>query len=164
MTMTQTRSKSDTFTDARLAAVLPEVAGDFYGLANASLISFDTASTWTEELGYCLGLQAVSSFQIQFCCAGAPDKALNYVVSADGSLTESGTSGGIDFFSLPKGTRASLFVQFNTYAAKYPDAKRYTTARGWGTDGQAINGDVIRDRAYSKEGFGFVRGKVGSWA
>lgn len=164
MTITQTRSKTNSFTDARLAAVLPEVAGDFYGLANASLISLDTAATWTEELGHCLGLQAVSSFQIQFHCAGVPEKALNYVVSADGSLAESGTSGGIDYFNLPKGTKALLFVQFNTFAAKYPDAQRYTAARGWGTNGQAVSGDVIRDRAYSKEGFGFVRGKVGSWS
>ena len=164
MSYTETRSRTNSFTDARLAAVFPEVTGDFYGLAAAGLISFETAASWAEELGYCLRLQAVSSFQIQFRCTGQLDRALDYNVSADGTLSESGTSGGIDYFGLPKGTTARLFVQFNSYSARYAEAQRYTTARGWGTNGTPVDGDVTRDRAYSKEGFGFVRGKVGSWS
>ena len=38
----------------------------------------------------------------------------------------------------------------------------YTRRRNWGI-GQAVGGDVARDRAYSKDGYGIIRGKVGSW-
>jgi hypothetical protein len=26
-----------------------------------------------------------------------------------------------------------------------------------------VQGDVVRDRAYSKDGYGVIRGKIGAW-
>lgn len=62
MNSTFTASRTNTFTDARLRAVMPEVGADFYALAGASIISFDTAVRWTEELTFILQHQAAFRF------------------------------------------------------------------------------------------------------
>lgn len=161
--LTATRSKTDTFTDARLAAVMPEVGGDFYALAGAELISLDTAKRWTEELTFVLSYKAAHGFQIQLTSPGRNPIALDYRVSSDGTVQESGTAGGIDYYALPTGTRVGLFVNFNFAARDFAIVQTYTQQRGWGTNGQAVQGDPVRDRVYSKEGFGVIRGKVGTW-
>jgi hypothetical protein len=45
--MTATQSRTDTFTEARLAAVMPEVGADFFAMASAGLLSLVTAQNWT---------------------------------------------------------------------------------------------------------------------
>jgi hypothetical protein len=160
---TATRSKTDTFTDARLAAVMPEVGGDFYALAGAGLITLGTAMRWTEELTFVLSHKAAHGFQIQLTSPGRNPIALDYLVSSDGTVQESGTAGGIDYYSLPAGTKAGLFVNFNFAARDFAIVKNYTQQRGWGTNGQAVQGDPVRDRVYSKDGYGVIRGKVGTW-
>lgn len=161
--MTATRSRTDTFTEARLAAVMPEVGADFYAMASAGLLSLVTAQRWTEELTFVLRHKAVHSFQIQLCCPGRDKIALDYRVSSDGTVHESGTAGGIDYFSLPAGTQAGLVVTLDHQAPQIATVQAYTAQRGWGTNGQAVPGEPVRDRAYSKEGYGVVRGKVGVW-
>ena len=64
MTTTFTASRTNTFTDARLRAVMPEVGTDFYALAGASIVSFETAVRWTDELTFILQHQAARGFQI----------------------------------------------------------------------------------------------------
>ena len=160
---TATRSLTDTFTEARLAAVMPEVGGDFYALAGAGLISFDTAKKWTDELTFVLKHRGAHGFQLQFTCPGRNQIAVDYRVKSDGSIHESGTAGGIDYYALPTGTRVGLFVDFNFSSTDFAIVQTYTRQRGWGTNGQAVPGDPVRDRAYSKDGYGVVRGKIGSW-
>jgi len=158
-----TRTRSDTYTDARLRAVMPEVGADFTGLAAAGLITFGQASTWTEELTFVLQHEAAFGFQIQLRCPGRATIALDYRVTSDGSIRESGKAGGIDYYALPAGSRAGLFVDMNYQAPKIATVNAYTQSRGWGTDGQPVQGTVARDRAYSKDGYGVIRGKVGDW-
>jgi Bacterial HORMA domain family 1 len=158
-----TRTNTNTYTDARLWAVLPEVGADFHALASAGLISSDVARRWTEELGFVLQHQAAFGFQVQLTCPGRSPIALDYRVSSDGSIQESSAAGGIDYYALPLGTRAGLFVDLNFSARNYGVVQRFTQQRGWGTDGQAVQGDSVRDRAYSKEGYGVIRGRIGTW-
>jgi hypothetical protein len=47
---TFTATRTSTFTDAHLRAVMPEVGADFYALACAQIINLATAQRWTEEL------------------------------------------------------------------------------------------------------------------
>lgn len=157
-----TRSRTSSYTDARLRAVMPEVGGDFYSLAAAGLIGFDVATRWTDELTFILQQEAASYFQVQLKCSGHPTKALHYRVSSDGTVHESGTSGGIDYFALPSGTYATLYVELDYTSRNINVVQEYTRRRNWGT-GQSVGGDVTRDRAYSKDGYGIIRGKVGSW-
>ncbi len=159
---TATRSNSSSFTDARLRAVMPEVGGDFYSLAAAGIIGFDVAVRWTDDLTFILQQEAASYFQVQLKCPGHATKALHYRVSSDGSVRESGTSGGIDYFALPPGTYATLYIELDFTSRNISAVQEYRQRHNWGI-GQAVGGDVTRDRAYSKDGYGIVRGKVGQW-
>lgn len=161
-TFTATVSRTSTFTDARLRAVMPEVGADFYALAAAGIISFDLAVSWTEELTFILQRQAAHGFQIQLTRPDRSRIALDYRVSSDGSIRESNAAGGINYFALPAGTYATLFVDLNFQSRNIEAVRTYTQQRGWGT-GSAVEGDVVRDRAYSKEGYGVLRGKIGVW-
>ncbi len=160
---TATRSNSSSYTDARLRAVMPEVGGDFYSLAAAGIISFDVAVRWTDDLTFILQHEAARYFQVQLTCSGYPAKALHYHVCSDGSVRESGTSGGIDYFALPPGTKALLYVELDDDAHHIDTVRAYTRRGNWGI-GRAVGGDVARDRAYSKDGYAIIRGKVGQWS
>jgi hypothetical protein len=162
-TQTATRSQTNTYTDARLRAVMPEVGADFMGPAAAGLITFERANKWTEELTFILQNRAAHGFQIQLRCAGRSTIALDYRVSSDGSVRESSTAGGINYFALPAGTTASLFVELDFTARNIAIVREYLRQHGWGMDGQAVQGTPLRDRVYSKDGYGFIRGKVGDW-
>ena len=59
---TQTRSQTDSFTDARLRVVMAEVGADFYAPAAAGLITADTARKWAEELSFILLHRAANSY------------------------------------------------------------------------------------------------------
>jgi Bacterial HORMA domain family 1 len=162
VTTTFTASRTNTFTDARLRAVMPEVDADFYALAGASIISFDTAVRWTEELTFILQHQAARGFQIQLTYPSGYKIALDYRVSSDGSVRESSTGGGIDYHLMPAGTSAILFVNLDDSARAIETVRAYIRERGWGT-GSAVEGASIRDRAYSKDGYGVIRSKIGAW-
>ena len=163
MSMSGTASQTNSYSDARLRAVMPEIGADFFALAAAGLISATAASSWTEDLKFLMQNQAVFGFQIQLRRAGAADMAVDFRVSSDGTIKESSTSGGIDYYSLPEGTRASLFVNINWQARNIEAARKYMQDHNWGTSGSAVNGDPVRDRAYSKDGYGVVRGRIGAW-
>ena len=76
MNGTFTATRTNTFTDARLRAVMPEVGADFYALAGAQIITFATAQRWTEELTFILQHEAAHGFQIQLTCPnGQTDRA-----------------------------------------------------------------------------------------
>jgi hypothetical protein len=89
--------------------------------------------------------------------------ALDYRVNSDGSIRESAVAGGIDYYALPAGTRAFLFVDLNWQAKRIAAVRTYIEERGWALNCQPVQGDVIRDRAYSKDGYGVIRGKIGAW-
>jgi hypothetical protein len=157
-------SRTNTFTDARLRAVMPEVGADFYALACAGIVSTDVACRWTEELTFILQHQAAHGFQIQLTYPTGQQIALDYRVSSDGSIRESSVAGGIDYYLLPLGTGAFLFVDFNYQATKRDLVLSYLRQRGWAVGGcHPVQGDVVRDRAYSKDGYGVIRGKIGAW-
>lgn len=160
---TSTASRTNTFTDARLRAIMPEVGADFYAMASAGIITIAVAQNWAEELTFILQHQAAHGFQVQLTYPNGQRVALVYRVSSDGSIRESGTAGGIDYYALPTGTWAFLFVDINFAAAKIATVQTYIRQRGWVLDAQPVQGDVVRDRAYSKDGYGVIRGKIGTW-
>lgn len=159
---TATRSQTNSFTEARLRAVMPEVGADFTNMAGAGIISFAVAQRWTEELTFMLQKQAAQGFQIQLSCPGYAPIALDYRVSSDGTVRESGRAGGIDYYGLPDGTTATLFVDLDDNSRNIVEVRLYTRQRGWGV-GSAVVGDPVRDRVYSKDGYGVIRGKIGTW-
>ena len=163
MNGTFTASRTNTYTDARLRAVMPEVGADFHTLAGAGIISGELARRWTEELTFVLQHQAAHGFQVQLTHPNGQQIALDYRVSSDGSIRESSTAGGIDYYALPAGTRAFLFVDLDFQATKIAVVQTYIRERGWVLDARAVEGEIVRDRAYSKDGYGVIRGKIGMW-
>ncbi len=159
---TATRSQTNSFTEARLRAVMPEVGADFTNMAGAGIVSFAVAQRWTEELTFVLQRQAARGFQVQLSCPDRAPIALDYRVSSDGTVRESGRAGGIDYYGLPDGTTATLFVDLDDNSRNITEVRLYTSQRGWGI-GSAVAGDPVRDRVYSKDGYGVIRGKVGDW-
>lgn len=162
MTGTFTASRTNTFTDARLRAVMPEVGADFYALAGAGIISFDVAARWTEELTFVLRHQAANGFQLQLVYPNGIRVALDYRVSSDGTVRESSTAGGVDYYALPAGTIATLFVDLDFESPTIATVQTYAQQRGWGT-GCPVYGEVDRDRVYARDGYGVIRGKIGMW-
>ena len=160
---TATRSQTGTYTDARLRAVMAEIGADFYAPAAAGLITNEQARSWTEELAYILQHQTAHGFELQCTKPNGTKIALHYAVSSDGTVHESSNAGGVDFFALPAGTKLFLFVNMNWDAPNIAIVRDYIARRGWGI-GQAVQGDPIRDRAYSKEGYGVVRSRIGNWS
>jgi hypothetical protein len=65
-------------------------------------------------------------------------------------------------YLLPTGTSAILFVDLDDNARAIGTVRGYIRDRAWGT-GNAVQGDPVRDRAYSKDGYGVIRGKIGAW-
>lgn len=159
---TATRSQTNTYTDARLRAVMPEVGADFINMAGAGIIGFATATRWSEDLLFVLQHQAAHGFQIQLDCPGRTRIALDYRISSDGTVRESSTAGGIDYYALPASTTATLFVNLDFGAFHIAAVQLYSQQRGW-SSGHAVEGEVARDRVYSKDGYGVIRGKVGAW-
>ena len=159
---TGTRSQTYSFTEARLRAVMPEVGADFTNMAGAGIITFNTAQRWTEELAFVLLRQAARGFQVQLSCPGRAPIALDYRVSSDGTVRESGRAGGIDYYGLPDGTTATLFIDLDNNSRNIMEVRLYTQQRGWGV-GSAVLGEPVRDRVYSKDGYGVIRGRIGAW-
>jgi hypothetical protein len=127
---TATRSQTNTYTAARLRAVMPEVGADFVNMAGAGIIEFATATRWSEDLLFVLQNQAARGFQIQLDCPGRARIALDYRVSSDGAVRESSTAGGINYYALPAGTTATLFVDLNFEAFHIGTVQLYTRKRG----------------------------------
>jgi hypothetical protein len=159
---TATRSQTNSFTEARLREVMPEVGADFTNMAGAQIIPFAVAQRWTEELVFVLQKQAARGFQVQLRSPGREPIALDYRVSSDGTVRESGRAGGIDYYGLPDGTTATLFVDLDDGSRNITEVRLYTRQRGWGI-GAAVVGEPVRDRVYSKDGYGVIRGKIGTW-
>lgn len=160
---TVTATQTDTYTDARLRAVMAEVGADFYAPSAAGFITAETARRWTEQLSYVLQMRGAKRFQLQCEQPNGYKQALHYEVSSDGSVRESSGAGGIDFFSLPPGTKVGLYVEFDNGSPNIEAVRAYTSRNGWGTNGRAVQGDITRDRTYSKDGYGIVRSKIGQW-
>lgn len=160
---TRTHSLSDTFSLARLNAIMPEIGADFFAPASAELISFEMATAWAEDIAFVLRNRACNWFQIKCEMPNGGVLAVHYTVKADGSLHESSTAGGKDYSALPAGTKVRLIVDLDYNSPNIGAVNAYTQRRGWGSGAQAVSGTPMPDRAYSKEGYGVQRGTIGNW-
>jgi hypothetical protein len=150
-------------TEARVRNIMVEVGADFFTIALAGLWAQAVAARLATELTYLLQREVVKSFQLQLSCAGYLPLALEYAVNADGSLHTADRAGGINYFGLPAGTTAKLFVELDYQAPQITTAKTYLMQCGWSFNGSAVTGNAAQDRVYSTEGYGVTRTKIGGW-
>jgi hypothetical protein len=54
-------------------------------------------------------------------------------------------------------------VDLDWQARRNALVRTYIEQRGWALNCRPVQGDVVRDRAYSKDGYGVIRGKIGAW-
>lgn len=158
--MTFTRTSTGTFTEARVREVMKLVLEDFIGCVMKEFVTLERAQRWCDDLTYLLTQQAISGFELQFTRPDGTQGAFTYEVSDDGSLLESSPSGGQRLHMLPSGTRANIFVEYR--GDVQPHVREEMRKRGWGP-GNRVGGTAIRERAYSNEGYGLIRGRVGEW-
>jgi len=161
MTWTQATSKSTTVTEARVREVMKQVFDDLVGLALRGFTDFDTAQGWQEDLIWMLTNEVITSFEVQLRAPGRGPRAFRYDVSDDDSLYEASQSGGLQLYEFPDGTSADLIVRFRhpLDTALHEEVR----GRGWTRSAAFLPGEGVRDRAYSHEGYGVIRKRVGDW-
>lgn len=163
MTTTYTASQTSTFSEARARAVMRSVLGDFMNVASAGFILRETIQRWHEEIEYAVLKEAVDKFELQFTKPDGTRLGLSYAVRDDGTILEESKAGGVDVAGLPAQTRVTVCLNYRQGAPKIEEVQEYLRGRGWTNTGRLIEGAGDRDRAFSKDGFGIERSKVGDW-
>ena len=154
-TTTVTASTTVTATATRVAYVLRRVRGDLISAAFAGLADEPRIKKWIDDLQYMLVNDALKHFELRVEAGGRLQRAWRYSVSDDGTLLESGRSGGIDLMGMPVGSTAEVIItrRSNLNGPVNDEINR----RGWTTSVAALLGSGQRERAYSKDGYGVVR-------
>jgi hypothetical protein len=142
---------------------MKKVLADLAVLSQSGILTEERLLKWNEVLTFLLVREAIVKFQIQLCVAPKERIGVEYTVSDDGTLHEDSESGGIDYFALPSSTTASITIGLRDDCTALDEVKTFLRRRGFTFDGTFIKGEVSRDRAYSKDSFGLIRGKVGRW-
>ncbi len=163
VSLTQTRSATSTMTAARVRNVMIEIAADFAGLVAAKLLTHAQLASWRDDLVYIMENEASQKFQVQLTSPGQAMRAIEYKIAADGSIRSSQTAGGLDFYSLPAGTTATLFVSLDDCAPNARAVREGLGRRGWGMNGVPVTGSATSDRSYSSEGYGVRRSLIGEF-
>ncbi len=158
---TYTVTGTNTFTEARVREVMKPVFDDFIGCAMRGFVEREQAQGWCDDLTYLLIQQAISDFELQFTRPDGTRCGFQYVVSDDGSLIEASSSGGLKLHQLPAGTSASVRVTYREDVK--PHVREEMRRRGWSPGGTSLAGDAVRERAYSKDGYGLIRSRMGDW-
>ena len=161
MSYTATASISATITEAQVRAVMQKVRTTFSALAVMGLITHDQATKWATDLTYLQLEGAIEFFEIQLKTLDGRRYGLRFSIFDDGSIQQDSKSGGIDFYGAPKGTTANLYAHTrpNTPQRVWDELAR----RGWGTNGRRLDVATSERRAFSNDGYGIVREKLGEW-
>lgn len=161
MSYTTTASATSTITEARVRAVMQKVRTTFTALAVMGLITHDQATKWAEDLTYLQLERAIEFFEIQLKTLSGQRFGLRFTIFDDGTIQQDSKSGGLDFYGAPKGTTANLYAHTrdNTPKRIFDELAR----RGWGTNGKRLEATASERRAFSNDGYGIVREKLGEW-
>lgn len=159
--MTLSLTRTSTFTVARVREVMKSVFDELVGAASRGFISMEAAQKWNDDLTYILSRQVAAYFELQLRTPDGRRVGFRYDVSDDGSLLETSRSGGQRLHLLPDGTKGSLFVSYRGQLDEETDAE--LRRRGWGSGGAPLQGEGTRDRAYSDQGYGLLRKRMGDW-
>ncbi|WP_255637417.1 HORMA-1 domain-containing protein [Hyalangium versicolor] len=137
------------------------VMDDLVACVMNGFISIERAQKWCNDLTYLLTQQAISIFELQLTQPDGSEVGFEYRVSDDGSLFESSPSGGQRLHLLPQGTKANLWVRYRDNVE--PHVHEEMRRRNWGAGGGSLGGTAVRERAYSNESYGLIRGRLGDW-
>jgi hypothetical protein len=151
MSETFTVSNSETYTEANVKAVMQNTYEDILGFANRKLVEYSKIKSWIEDLVYLLNKRILKSFEIQlYNSSGERFKSYKYVVNTYGYIDSGSSSGGINYFEIPDGTKFGLFADIDFTNSKIEEVKKYLYEdRDWGSNGSAMQGTSSFERSHS---------------
>lgn len=158
MTYTATASQTNTMTEARVRAVMQKVAANLNAFVVLGLLPADRALKWVADLTYLQVEGQLEFFELQL--AGRTF-GLRYTISADGTIQQDSTSGGIDVYGLSAGTTVQLYANLKSPRPQYIQTE--LERRGWHFNGKKLEAPESEQRAFSNNGYGVVRSKLGTW-
>ncbi|MDX2054217.1 MAG: hypothetical protein SFV15_17585 [Polyangiaceae bacterium] len=158
MTYTATATQTNTMTEARVRVVMQKVAANLNAFVVAGLVTAERARKWVDDLTYLQVEGQLEFFELQL--AGR-SFGLRYTISADGSIHQDSASGGIDVYGLAAGTPVQLFASTKLPRPQYVQAE--LERRGWHFTGKKLEAPESEQRAFSSNGYGLVRSKLGTW-
>lgn len=157
---TTTRTETSTFTESRARTVFSKIYADIVALEMRGFITKADSAEWQEILLYALSKNALTKYQI---CLTKPDsskEAFIYVVSDDGSISGNDASGGINFHAYPETTSASILISRKESLNSDQNWLDLLKKHGWVSGGKYLEGTVIKEKSFSKDGFGITRSRV----
>ncbi|MEX1363079.1 MAG: hypothetical protein AB1Z98_08130 [Nannocystaceae bacterium] len=154
-TSTTTRTATVAATEARVRSVLRQVRVDLMAASRNSLEA-TRLEQWIDDLSYMLQSNALKNFEIRISQSSKVLRAWQYEVTDDGHvLGGGGNGGGIDAYGLPTGATTQLVV---TKRQPLPtEVFNEIQRRGWTNSVQALQGTLVRERVYEKDGYGVIR-------
>ncbi|MDP2313823.1 MAG: hypothetical protein Q8P41_13020 [Pseudomonadota bacterium] len=161
--MSESRTRTTTFSVARVRQVMDNVYDDIQALISRKFLSREEGARWYDDLVYLLNAQVLELFEVQLAPPLGLRRALRYQVRDDGRVQGTMPSGGLDLFSLPSGTAANLCVHYRRDAGDLTAVSRELARRGWTTGGSLVSGAAVADRTYGAGGWGLERSRVGNW-
>lgn len=161
VTVTATASRTTTMTAARVHVVMQKVSANFTALVVAGHVTAERAQKWVEDLSHLQEAEALDYFEIQIQASIGQPFGLRYTVRADGSLQQDSASGGFDPYGIPAGATVRLYAHL--YDGKLASVRPYLAARGWGFNGERLDAPESEQRAFSTDGYGLTRSKIGVW-
>lgn len=161
MTSTATATQTTTVTEARVRAVMNKVAANLAAFVVSGYVTQVHAAKWADDLIYLQLEEALDFFELQATLPNGSKIGFRYRVSADGSAQQDSSSGGIDVYGLPAGTKVGLFAAFRPNMAVH--VREELVRRGWGFNGQRLAATESENRMFSSDGYGLNRSKLGIW-
>jgi hypothetical protein len=159
MSSSYTFSGTESYSVADVKAVMQNTYEDIIGFANRGLIPYERAKSWIEDLTYVLNQKVIKFFEIQLYDGLTWLKTYRYTVDTYGYLTTGSTSGGINYYTLPAGTLAVLYVDLDFSKANASSIKEELNRRGWGT-GCATEGNSTYQRSYISNNLQLKRSEI----
>ena len=145
---TYTFSGTESYSESDVKAVMQNTYEDIIGFANRQIISYARAESWIEDLTYVLNQKVVKFFEIQINnVSGTKFMSYKYTVDNYGYLSTGAASGGINYFAIPSGCSATLYVDLDFSKSNATVVNENLRKRGWGT-GSALQGTETQERNY----------------
>lgn len=145
---TYTFSGTETYSESDVKAVMQNTYEDVIGFANRQIITYARAESWIEDLTYVLNQKVIKFFEIQVKNAsGEKFMSYKYTVDTYGYLSSGAASGGINYFAIPTGCSATLYVELDFSKSNSTSVNEELNRRGWGS-GSALQGTESQERNY----------------
>lgn len=157
---TITRSETSTFTVSRAKAIFPKIFAEVINLKVRGFLTESRAESWKVILEYGLLVNGIESYEIKLSRPDGKKEAFRYLISDDGTVMGNDASGGINFYSYPDSTTVSITITRRDRFLKDERFNSLLKQYGWGENGRYLEGTEVKERSFSKDGYGITRSRI----